>query len=75
MSKILVAIAFFTACVCAADPATCTLKKLVSDKEFDWSEASNYEGNSKPSPGDHVIIPKDVNAKLTHGQDCWEFVS
>ena len=75
MSKILVATAFFTACVCAADPATCTLKKLVSDKEFDWSEASNYEGNSKPSPGDHVIIPKDVNAKLTHGQDCWEFVS
>ncbi len=60
----------------AATYATYTLKKeAVSNKEFDWSEASNYVENVKPSPGDHVIIPKDVNAKLTHGQECWGFVS
>ena len=59
----------------AENPATYTLKTDVSNTEFDWSEASNYEENAKPSPGDHVIIPKDVNAKLTHGQGCWEFVS
>ena len=59
----------------AADYATYTLKNSVSNTDFDWSDASNYEENAKPSPGDHVIIPKDVNAKLTHGQDCWEFVS
>ena len=59
----------------AADPATYTLKKSVSGTTFDWREGSNYEENAKPSPGAHVIIPKDVNAKLTHGQDCWEFVS
>ena len=59
----------------AENPATYTLKMAVSNTEFDWSEASNYEENAKPSPGDHVIIPKDVNAKLTHGQECWEFVS
>ena len=60
----------------AATYATYTLKKeAVSNKEFDWSVASNYVENVKPSPGDHVIIPKDVNAKLTHGQECWGFVS
>ena len=55
--------------------STYTLNESVSGKEFDWSEASNYKENVKPYPGDHVIIPKNVNAKLTHGQECWKFVS
>lgn len=59
----------------AENPATYTLKTDVSNTEFDWSEASNYEENKAPSSGDYVIIPEGVNAKLTHGQECWEFVS
>ena len=76
IGKLMVSVAVLASfAASAADYATYTLKNSVSNTDFDWSDASNYEENTKPSPGDHVIIPKDVNAKLTHGQDCWEFVS
>ena len=76
IGKLMVSVAVLASfAASAADYATYTLKNSVSNTDFDWSDASNYEENAKPSPGDHVIIPKDVNAKLTHGQDCWEFVS
>lgn len=52
-----------------------TLKSSVHDTSFDWREGSNYEGGVAPSAGDYVIIPKDVNAKVAHGDAWWDFVS
>ena len=53
-----------------------TLKSnLVHNTSFDWRVGSNYEGGKAPEAGDYVKIPEGVNAKLSHGDEWWNFVS
>ena len=73
MKKLALLLGSLTALVASA--AEFTLKKSVHDESFDWREGSNYEGGEAPSEGDYVIIPKDVNAKVAHGDEWWDFVS
>ena len=69
------ALLFVPLAALVASAAEFTLKKSVHDESFDWREGSNYEGGVAPSAGDYVIIPKDVNAKVAHGDAWWGFVS
>ena len=67
---------FFIFWVCSlvlvsAHGANFTLNTSVHDTDFDWTLGDNYEGGSAPTgDADTVIIPADVIAKVTAGDNA-----
>ena len=55
----------------SAHGANFTLNTSVHDTDFDWTLGDNYEGGSAPTgDADTVIIPADVIAKVTAGDNA-----
>ena len=54
-----------------AHGANFTLKTSVNDTDFDWTVGDSYEGGKAPTGNDDtVIIPADVTAKVTAGDNA-----
>ena len=77
MCKVLACFVSFCAyATVIADPVVHTLKSELSGKPIDWSSPLSYADGKKPSKGDYVTIPENMEAKLSQEDETsWNFVT